>query len=207
MNAVNRAGIAGVVLAAGASRRLGEGQAKQLLTDEEGRAMVVRAAAQLRDAGCALVMVVTGAEHAAVSHALESHDVIVVFNASWTEGMASSIRCAVDWLLSEGAGSDAVVIAACDMPGVTSEHVTLMLSTFRKEGLRVASVYDTPSGTRVRGIPALFPREDWSALLALSGDRGARDLLAKPDTSVVALPSGFDLDTPGDVERWRRGML
>ena len=207
MNAANHGSVAGVVLAAGASRRLGGGQAKQLLTDEEGRAMVVRSAMQLHDAGCAPVLVVTGAAHAAVSHALESYDVTVVFNALWTEGMSSSIRCAVDWLLSHAAGTDAVLIAACDMPGVTSEHVALMLSTFRKEGSRVASVYETTSGTHVSGIPALFPREDWSALLTLSGDRGARDLLSRPNTLAVALPSGFDLDTPDDVERWRAGML
>lgn len=212
MSDARHTGVAGVVLAAGASRRLG--QAKQLLTDEDGRAMVVRVAGQLREAGCEPVIVITGAAHdgvkEAVSRALESPDATVVFNAAWPEGMASSIRCAVDWLNrhTDAADTDAVLIAACDMPGVTSEHVTLMLSAFRKDGVRIASTYDTQSGERVRGIPALFPRADWGALLALSGDRGARDLLAEPDTSVVVLPTGgFDLDTPDDVARWRARTL
>ena len=172
--------------------------------------MVVRSAMQLREAGCAPVMVITGAAHDAVhdaiSRAPESRDVTIVFNASWSEGMASSIRCAMEWLALQDAGDDpgAVLVAACDMPGVTSAHVERLLSTFRRDGSRVASTYDTPSGARVLGIPALFPRQDWTELRALVGDRGARDLLAKPATSVVALPKGgFDLDTPDDVERWR----
>lgn len=196
--------VAGIVLAAGASRRLGV--AKQMLPDENGHAMVVRAALQLRDAGCEPVMVITGAAHDLVSHVLESLDVTVVYNPGWSEGMGSSIRCAMEWLDAQpvGASTDAVIIAACDMPGVTSDHVTSMLSTFRKEGSRVASRYHAKSGTPVLGIPALFPRGDWSVLRALSGDRGARDLLALSGTAAVALPSGdFDLDTPDDVERWR----
>ena len=196
--------VAGVVLAAGASRRLGV--AKQLLLDESGRAMVVRAALALRTAGCEPVMVVTGAAHELVSQALESLDVAVVYNPGWSEGMGSSIRQAMVWLDEQSAGSsiDAVIIAACDMPGVTTEHVTSMLSVFHAEGLRVASGYDAESGERVLGIPALFPKGDWSALRGLSGDRGARGLLADADTSVVELPDGaFDLDTSSDVERWR----
>ena len=168
--------------------------------------MVVRTAMQLRDAGCVPVVVITGAAHEAVSHALEPHDVTVVFNAAWSEGMGSSIRCAMEWLdhQSIAATTDAVVIAACDMPGVSSAHFASLLSTFREAGARVASRYTASSGARVVGIPALFPEADWSTLRTLSGDRGARDLLAGTGTSEVALERGaFDLDTPGDVERWR----
>jgi molybdenum cofactor cytidylyltransferase len=203
-SAVNDTRVAGIVLAAGASRRLG--QPKQLLSDESGRAMVVRTTMQLRDAGCAPVIVVTGAAHEDVARALEVHDVTVVYNGDWSEGMGSSIRCAMVWLDTQAvaANMDAVIIAACDMPGVSSTHLRELISAFRNEGSRVASGYDASSGARVRGIPALFPKRDWSALRALAGDRGARELLLGTDTSIVALTSGgFDLDTPADVEQWR----
>jgi CTP:molybdopterin cytidylyltransferase MocA len=196
--------VVGILLAAGASRRLG--LPKQLLPDASGQAMVVRTAMVLHDVGCAPVVVVTGAAHDAVSRELEPCEVSLVFNASWSEGMGSSIRCAMEWLNTTdiGAGADAVIIAACDMPSVTRQHVQAMASAFRTDGMRVASSYDAPSGARVLGIPALFPRSDWSELRSLSGDRGARALLLKSDTSVVNLPGGgFDLDTPSDVERWR----
>lgn len=196
--------VAGVVLAAGASRRLGS--AKQLLADESGRALVVRTAMQLRDAGCAPVVVVTGAGHEAVAHALEALDVAVVFNDAWAEGMGSSIRRSMEWLdaHTEGSSTGAAIIAACDMPGVTSIHLAALVSTWREQHRRVASSYDARSGARVLGIPALFPRADWTLLRTLAGDRGARDLLAASGTPTVPLPNGgFDLDTPDDVERWR----
>jgi len=69
----------------------------------------------------------------------------------------------------------------------------------------VASEYITRGGSALtRGIPAIIPRSEWPALLALSGDRGAKALLELPDTLTVALLDGtFDLDTPEDVSAWR----
>ncbi len=198
--------VAGIVLAAGASRRLGA--AKQLLTDESGRTLVVRAAMQLQEAGCAPVLVVTGAGHDAVSRMLDTPGVTVVFNAEWAEGMGASIRCAMAWLDAHApAAADAVIITACDMPSVTASHLAALRSAWEREHARIASAYDAPSGARVLGIPALFPREDWSALRALSGDRGARGVLSGPGTGCVVLPNGgFDLDWPDDVQRWRAGI-
>lgn len=198
--------VAAVLLAAGASTRLGT--PKQLLQDEAGVPLVARAASQLLAAGCGPVIVVTGAEYGPVSDALAGLAVTVVHNAAHREGMGSSIRCGV-WALARSLdGVAGVLIAACDMPQVDSEHYRLLCVTSKFGSLRTGSAYmaeqciDTVS--LLIGIPAVFPFSDFGALQRLSGDRGARALLAQSGTlSVPSFRCMFDLDTPSDVAAWR----
>jgi CTP:molybdopterin cytidylyltransferase MocA/uncharacterized damage-inducible protein DinB len=194
--------VAGVLLAAGGSRRLGS--PKQLLKTN-GVTLVERAARQLLDAGCAPVVVVVGAEAAAVRDAVALLPVICVENTAWERGMGTSIAEAVIHLNDvRFAQATAVLIATCDMPTVTAAHLGELLSTAEPGDRRVASAYAGPDGAPVRGIPAVLPRADWPDLAALDGDQGARVLLRDTLTLTVSLRQGnFDLDTPADVAAWR----
>lgn len=190
--------VAGVVLAAGASRRLG--QPKQLVRDAHGETMVARAVRLLREAGCAPIVVVTGAVHDAVADVFAGPtDVQLVHNAEWESGMASSIAAGITWLAADAQPAEAAIVMACDMPSVTAEHLVALRAPWESTGRCVASRYD-----EVLGIPALFPKADWTVLMALSGDRGARQYLNSAQALSVSLRNGnFDLDTPSDLERWR----
>ena len=202
--------VAAVLLAAGASTRLGS--PKQLLQDANGVALAARAATQLLDAGCCPVVVVTGATYGPVSDALAGLTVTIVHNADFRDGMASSIRRgigAMRTLVSNGGG---VLIAACDMPAVETEHYRDLIRASDSGKLRTGTMYMSvkcsDTGLLLVGIPAIFTRNDTDALVNLVGDKGAKSLLALSDTrSVRSAGSSFDLDTPDDVRAWRATFL
>lgn len=209
--------IAGVVLAAGPSLRMGA--PKQLLRDAGGEALVHRTARVLLDGGCAPVYAIVGAAHDDVANALTDLPAHIVLNAEWQEGLASSIRAAVAAaeLHQKQTGVvqgrqpgveappaladtaiDALLFATCDMPSVDASHVHALCAAYLGGAVRVASRY----GDTI-GVPAIVGAREWPVLQDLRGDRGAKSLLLQPDTVTVPLAGGtFDVDTPDDMRVW-----
>jgi molybdenum cofactor cytidylyltransferase len=178
--------VAAVVLAAGASTRLGE--AKQLVRFGSEN-LLERALRVARDADCSPVVVVLGASAAEVQARSELGDAVVVVNDNWAEGMGGSIRFGVGFLRDV----DGCVVMTCDMPAVTAGHLRSLVDS----GGVTASSY---AGRR--GVPAYFPVSTFASLMHLHGDVGARDLLRS--ARCVELAGGeLDVDTGEDVERAR----
>jgi molybdenum cofactor cytidylyltransferase len=178
---------AAVVLAAGASTRLGE--PKQLVV-LGGETLLERAVRTAREAGCAPVVVVLGAAHVEVLGHSRIGDAVPVINAEWMEGMASSIRLGVRTLGCVAKDAKGVVLMACDQPAVTAAHLRALMGS----GKVTASAY---AGRR--GVPAYFPMAAFAELMSLRGDAGARELLREVDA--IDLPDGdVDVDTAVDVD-------
>jgi CTP:molybdopterin cytidylyltransferase MocA len=185
--------IAAIILAAGASRRLG--RPKQLV-EYKGERLIERAVRIAREAGLEPVIVVLGAEMDAVRAQVRDERVLFVENDAWQEGIASSMRAGLDMLETIGPDAEGALIMPCDQPRLNAEHLSWMASLF-VEGSIVASTY-----AGVRGVPAVFPRNAWSELMKLSGDVGARKLLSSPEWRVVevAFEGGeVDIDAPEDL--------
>lgn len=181
---------AGIVLAAGASTRLGE--PKQMLR-VGGETLLDRAVRVAEEAGLSPMVVVLGAGAKGIAASCDLRRTWVVVHAGWAEGMGSSVRAGIE--LTEGFGEvDGAVVMTCDMPGVTAGHLRRLLGM---PGEVVASRY----GGRT-GVPAYFPRASFAELLRLRGDAGARELLRGATT--VELEGGeMDVDTAADAERVR----
>jgi len=183
--------IPAIVLAAGASRRLG--RPKQLVA-LEGETLL-RRAARAALAGCAPVLVVLGSGADAMAANLAGLPVTLVGNAAWETGMASSIRAGI---LALPAGAEAVLFLVCDQIAVDGALVRRLLEARRDHpDAVIACGY---AGTR--GTPSIFPARCFPQLLELHGDRGARGLLQGDAVVVLSFPGGeADVDLPEDLPR------
>jgi molybdenum cofactor cytidylyltransferase len=183
--------IAAVVLAAGASKRLG---APKQLAMLGGETLLERAVRVAREAGCSPVMVVVGAEYVQVLGNCVLGDVVTVINDKWQEGMASSIRLGVLTLGSAAKDADGVLLMTCDQPAVTAKHLVHLMLRAEVKASRYAGK---------NGVPAFFPKKYFDTLLELKGDAGARELLA--EARYEELENGeLDVDTVADLARARQ---
>lgn len=192
-----------VILAAGASRRMG--RPKQLLP--LGATTLLEHAVDAALASSAWpVVVVLGAQAAEIRPLLARRPVLIAENPTWTEGMASSLRAGLTVMNAFSIRVDAVLFALCDQPAFSADLVQRFIATQQtSQRSVVAARY---SGHL--GAPALFTRPHFPALNALVGDEGARKLLAQlpaGEVEAIDLPElAHDLDTPEDYANYRSGL-
>jgi molybdenum cofactor cytidylyltransferase len=188
--------VAGVVLAAGDSKRLG--QPKQLLL-WRGKPLVMHAVEAGLSAKLSPFVVVIGAEGEAVRKALVSEPVVIIENKEWSTGLSTSLRAG---LASVEGDSEAVVMLLSDMPFVRAELVEALVEEHR----RTLSPLVVPRAGGRRANPVLFDRSTFSALREVRGDQGGRILLEQFSKIWVECEETilFDLDTPEDLHRLRQ---
>lgn len=187
--------VSAVVLAAGASTRLGV--PKQLI-EFRGESLVRRAARAAREAGASPVIVVLGADAASIAQALGGlSSTITVTNERWCDGLASSLATGIREAQRLDAECDGALVTTADQPLVDGAALRRLLDAFGDGARLVAAEY---SGTI--GAPAVIGREHFDTLLALEGDAGAgRWLRAKGDAvrRVPLLEAAVDIDTAEDA--------
>ncbi len=177
--------VAGVVLAAGASRRLGRAKQTVMLG---GETLVQRAVRVAMEAGLSPVIVVV--VDASLIEPLQQMGATVLLNRKASEGMSTSIVAGVTWAL--GVGASGVVVMTCDQVALRAEHLRALCA----EPDRVtASAY---AGRK--GVPAYFPAASFAELMKLQGDAGARELLRSAE-AVVEESLALDVDTEEDLAR------
>jgi molybdenum cofactor cytidylyltransferase len=178
-----------VLLAAGKSTRFGTGGPK-LDHDLDGIPLGLHAALTLGEFAFLDKAAVVGDATLDYTH----QGFRILPNRDPARDMASSVRIGAEHAKSLHA--DALLIALADMPRITADQVQRLLDTGDGPGAVVAS----SDGTSAKP-PALFGSARFDALLAVTGDRGARDLIRSARQIVTDPAELIDIDTRADLER------
>lgn len=190
--------VAGVVLAAGGSSRFGT--ANKLLHPLLGRPLVAYAVAALENAPCDARAVVLGHDVASVRCVLPEFSGSYLTNDRWTEGMATSLQCAVKWAMDDINASHLLVMLG-DMPEVAATHIIALL---KQANANPASIVRAVH-KGMPGNPVLLPHQAFTGLLQTGGDHGARWLIEHGFPTVdVELDSAVcaDIDTRDALQRF-----
>ncbi|HIJ86084.1 MAG TPA: molybdenum cofactor cytidylyltransferase [Desulfuromonadales bacterium] len=195
MNRVPR--ITGIVLAAGTGSRMG--RTKQLLPFR-GQALLECVVGNARASSLDRIIVVLGFQADAVAQLFAANDVTVVVNPAYESGQSTSLKAGLHAVTQE---ADAVLFLLGDQPLVTPETINRIISHYERFPHCPVVV---PVFEGRRGNPALFSRETFARIEALSGDCGARSLFAEYAGNILEVTVNdrsihMDIDTEEDYHR------
>lgn len=193
--------IPAVILAAGASTRMGRPKAL-LPVARDGESFVGRLARTFSEAGVDDVVVVVGADAERVREAVGRLPTLarIVENREYERGQLSSLIAALD--VVDRPGVQAVLAMPVDMPLVTSATVRAVVDAYRAARRPIVR----PVVGDRHGHPVLFDRSVFDDLRRADLSRGARAVIAahSPDVLDVRVADAGaiqDIDTPEDYER------
>lgn len=187
--------VAGVLLAAGLSSRMGK---NKLLVELEGKSVLRRAVDTAAAAGLQPILVVLGHERERAQAELEGLPCQTVINPDYARGMNTSLRAGI---AAVPPSADAAVVMLADMPFVSAAMIRALVERWRAAGTPLAiSTYDG-----VLAPPTLYGRALFGEIDALDGDGCGKRVIKRHRGEAVEMewpaPSLTDLDRPEDVER------
>ena len=180
------------ILAAGASTRFGS--PKQLVR-LAGTPVLHQAVANAAFVAGQSITVVLGAGARDIAPALRQSAASVVVNRDWEEGLASSIRVAVQ---SAPPGTEGLLLLLADQVAVTADDIKRLFVAWRRHPVLIAAALYAGAP----GLPAIFPQWAFGDLLQLRGDQDPRLVIRRNVDQLVRIPmqnAAIDLDTPEDL--------
>lgn len=185
--------IALLIIAAGASRRLG--QPKQLLKYKKTYLLdyVIQAskASNIGD-----IYVVLGANYELIQPKIDA-EIPIFYNTNWSQGMGNSIAFGMQQLIQKD--YDGVIIAVGDQPFFNKN---ILQKIIQKQSDTNASIVISKYQNG-KGTPCFFDKKWFSELTELKGDIGAKPIIKKYNHQVkmIDFPKGdIDIDTMADLK-------
>lgn len=195
---ISRVAVSIVVLAAGASSRMGSEGGHKLLSTFGGETLVRHSVLAATRSSARDVVVVTGHRSAEIEAALHGVDVRVVRNAQYRLGIAGSISRGVE--AARRTKPDGIMIMLADMPALTVTDLDALITAFVRS--KATSIVRAAASGEP-GSPVIFPASLYEKLRWITGDVGARAVAEDGSVSVIGVEIGdaarLDVDTPEQV--------
>ncbi len=189
-------GISAIVLAAGASRRMGD--ANKLLLPWRGRPLIAHVVDVVARSRVDEVIVVLGHQEEVIREALPEGDWRIVVNPDWEDGMTTTIAAGVRAAAPDAQG---YVICLCDLPLLEPADFNHLLTAFEQGLEKDPRCIGVPFYAGKRGNPVLFSAAWREAILAQKGLMGCRGLVKDHPEHVLPIEAPNDhvirdMDTP-----------
>lgn len=187
-----------LILAAGKSSRMGN--IKQLLKIE-GKTLIENAIETSMKIEKTSTLCVLGAHAAEIKKKVDLSNVDVTINKDYELGLSSSIISGIKHLQKQKKQFDGIFLLLADQPAIKVAYYQEMVALFSKEKKKIiASKYENGFG-----VPAIFPKSFIKNLLAIKGDKGAREFLQKNKKEILSPKTRVnlvDIDTPKEYETY-----
>ncbi|MEZ4776009.1 MAG: nucleotidyltransferase family protein [Bacteroidia bacterium] len=193
--------ISAILLAAGASRRMGK--ENKLLLPFRDKPLVAHIADEIIASQPGEVVVVTGHESLKISDVLSGKPVKIVFNPNYLKGMTTSIQAGV---AAANEHSSGYMICLSDQPLIYDTEYKMMTANFLKEKINDIGIIQVPVFEEKRGNPVIFSSIYREAILQHQHMEGCREIILQNQIHVRQFAVGKphilkDIDTPEDYER------
>ena len=186
-----------VILAAGASRRLGE--PKQLL-NYQSTSLLQKVVDLADDLKVQSKLLILGAHSDEIRKEINTRSFQVLTNAGWEEGIASTIRAGLSKIIEDQPNIQSVMFLLSDQPHLTGDHLGKLIAKHHDDHPCITgSLYANQIG-----VPVIFSYHYFEELLSLKGDQGAKKIVIQHPESIQSIlfkHGEIDIDTREDYEK------
>ncbi len=184
-----------MIMAAGASRRLG--QPKQLLK-YKGETLIRKIIKEAHDSNIGNISVITGHDHKRIKNEITDLNINIFYNEEWEEGLGASIRNGLRHIIDKNPGTNAILLSMVDQPFVNVAHLKKLVNAYDpSRQMIIASAY-----AATFGVPILIDSFYFDMLKELKGDEGGKKIFVNFLKNIVEIPfieGKIDIDEQKDL--------
>lgn len=190
--------IGAVILAAGLSKRMGKSKLTLMLDKIPIIEHVMR---HVEASDVDSIVLVYSKYTRDVKPLADKHGIHCVENDHAEDGLSTTVKLGLSHML----GEQGVMFVLGDQPFIETRDINMLVGHFRKNRDKII----VPVNYEGRGNPVIFPEKYFNEILAIGGDKGARQLLDKYAEDIVFVEVDeskiqFDVDTVDDFEAARK---